>query len=458
MIIDKYYPFENPDNYEYDGNKIKVENGKAFLREDTLAKGLVLYLKFENNLIDSSPYHHTVKVKPGHEPEGYVDSNGVLGKAIWFNNLNNNNDDDVQYVYIEHHSVFRPPKLSIVLWYYMKSDSRYNIFAKKDPLNYYREEYWICLNPAGSIPQFIIYDSNNGQYSAAGGDCHNQLNTWAMIVATLDTIEGKIEMYHRVVGGCSGYGSTDYPGGLWDPGAHGHDYPPIGIGQAFLNTDGNPDNTYYAFDGYVDNVMMYNRILTEEEVDILWNEGQGYIVSKYTPHATIRPKYFWFNRDIDIYLNIFEKKDEGSEGEIKYRFHDGEKWRYWNGSEWAEATNENHYNTLEEVKTHLSKFPATNKKMKFEAKLISPTGNEYVGLDTLSLQAYASQIAIMDYLEKVDVAKEVDFIHPKTYHNLSNIFPSGYALLNENDDLYKFMDIALFKEFRDYEKFKIVIE
>lgn len=464
MIIEKYYPFTNPSDYEYDDTKIIVANGIASLKEDTLISGLVLYLQFEDNLIDSSPYNHTVRTTSGHEPQGYVDSTGILGRAIWFKN-DNPSTSNAQYVYIDDHEVFNSDVMSIVVWYKLTAGnaSHAYVLGKWSSFVFNKRQYALLIKEHSSV-QFIIEADDAGQYNVQTQDCEPTTGIWGMAVVLTDSEHGKLKLYHRKVGGCSEYVESSYPGSLWIPSEHGADSMALGVGNAFVNADGSCEWGSQAYDGYVDSVMMYNRLLTEDEIDILWNNGVGHIAKKYPSYAVIKPKQYWCDNIIS-FSDIIERKAINNEGEIKYRFNDGEKWRYWDGTQWVEATSDEHYNDISVVESHISEFPTENKKIKFEAKLISPTNEEYVGLDDLTIRAsileetvstmsaVTETFTMIDYLEKVDVIEEVDYIHPKTHRVLSSIFPSGYGLLNSDDPMYKFLNISLFKVFREYEKY-----
>ncbi len=155
----------------------------------------------------------------------------------------------------------------------------------------------------------------------------------------------------------------------------------------------NPFNIYYfrlgeasgnCFKGWVDEFSIWHRrILPQESVD-LYNAGVGVDLTQ-GGFISDKPGIYKTAGDTDNLLNAFSGLTEtlggGNQGSVAYQLSDdGVTWKYWDGAAWSVAGSEN-YNTEATVNTNISTFPATAKKIYVKAILISD-GEQRVELDT----------------------------------------------------------------------------
>lgn len=149
------------------------------------------------------------------------------------------------------------------------------------------------------------------------------------------------------------------------------------------------DGANFCFNGKMDEVLIYDKELTQEEVTYKYNSGIGRETEKYLiTKPTIKPSTSWEVSGLSQFFAFNETLGSGNQGNIGYQLSDddGVNWRYWNGSAWTVTADENNYNSASVVGAHISTFPVTNQKILFKAILISD-GTQKVELDTNEITA-----------------------------------------------------------------------
>lgn len=183
------------------------------------------------------------------------------------------------------------------------------------------------------------------------------------------------------------------------------------IGSDDNNNDNRPDAS---FSGIIDNVIFYNRGLTDPEITRLYQEptystpatytlsytetANAYFISPAvypTSNPTIQPIYgAFYNDDLAEFLQTPASPPAGTA--IKYQVsHNGYEWYYWNGSAWTAVTGGYaQANTATEVNTNLAAFMsqiASAGEFFYRAYLHSDTGSATPSLDNITINVNSNK-------------------------------------------------------------------
>jgi uncharacterized protein (TIGR02145 family) len=230
-----------------DKNVSNISYSQA-LRFDVPTDGLVAYYPFNGNANDESGNNHN-----GTVTGAVLTSNrmGAANSAYSFDGLSD-------YIYITNSSLISGSYVSISIW--VKTDGTtqgfpiisgnqndYNIFVDKDSAT-----VWIVTNQASATSPCTGFWTKNGYLPP---------DQWNHIVLNYDGITLKMYINNML--------SKSIPatGKIWTPQP---DYLTFGV--YFLNGSPNTTNTYK---GKLDDVRIYNRALSEPEINQLFHEG-GY--------------------------------------------------------------------------------------------------------------------------------------------------------------------------------------
>lgn len=138
---------------------------------------------------------------------------------------------------------------------------------------------------------------------------------------------------------------------------------------------------YYHLNGYLDEVVVYDRVITLAEVGYRYNTGIGREKSFL---FSDKPTIYKTNGDSDVailaFTNFLETMGPDNEGFATYQLSsDGVTWQYWNGAGWVTA-GANDYNSAAIIAANIAAFACCVQSIYIKAFLIS-NGAQVVDLD-----------------------------------------------------------------------------
>ena len=358
-MANKIYPFDNPNNYDFDPDKIEIVDGKARLKKSSDFDGLVGYWKFEDDCQDSSGQgnHGT------NHGATFVD--GKVGRALSFDGV-----DD----YVDCGNVLNfdsTDSFSISFWW--KSSSNANMILLSKAINGGTYRGW-----------YVYFFSGN----RVGFRFIHDLTSLIKINAEQQYYDNKWHFYTVVYNGNSkASGFKIYVDGV-EKSLYVEEDSLSGDTTNNVNLQiSGRDGLNYLFNGIIDEVCIYNKVLSAQEIQYHYNSGLGRHLNKYpTDKPTIKPKQSWEVVGISQFVAFVETLGAENQGNIAYQLSDddGANWRYWNGSTWAVTTDQ--YNDAATVNDNIDKFPVSNEKILFRAFLISD-GEKQCELDAIEINA-----------------------------------------------------------------------
>jgi hypothetical protein len=244
-----------------------------------LSDGLVAYYPFNGNANDES----------GNGNNGTI--NGATLTADRFGNPNSaySFNGNGQYIEVQDSPSIRPSYITLNIWAYPKTTPRM-ILGKSTYSNATNEQYAIT----GGADIMIKRNSNcqvgQGWYSAINVDL--PINSWSLITGTWDG--STLKTY---INGVLKKSNTDVPSGGIDNCSGGT----LRIGK-WWSQDIAP------FNGFIDDIRIYSRALSQAEIEQLYLEGQvcpDVAVKPYTFTSGAPAKAIEVNADFDtIYQQI----------------------------------------------------------------------------------------------------------------------------------------------------------
>ena len=232
-------------------------SGLAIQAQTTLTNGLQAYWSFDGNFYDSMlKYHGTPH---GTNAVGFVDGMAGMGKALKL-------DGTDQYVEVTGGQpgdlAFPGGSVSIAAWFKVEA------FDKS----------WQALVCQGEANQWrVARDSSSGTMSYAGG--------LTDAVGTTDVSDGN---WHHIVAitdaGAAKFGTALYVDGVQDGTQAGT--PALTTNSKRVLIGENPDATGRQWNGEIDDLAIWNRVLTEAEITSLYAGGKGMPLSSVLPSVT----------------------------------------------------------------------------------------------------------------------------------------------------------------------------
>jgi len=329
-MANKIYNFDTPSEYSYDDTKIVVENGLAKLKENLTN----VYVRYHLNEATGA----TVLDSSGNGRNGTPVNNpssvaGKLNNCLSFNGSNQ---------VIKATTAFPSNIYSVEMWVYKNSSDSSYIFDARTSESIGIGYSFISNNIINVSSGIVYIDGILGTNFSAG--------SWHHLV-----ISGIILESTEITIGCR-YSMRPPPQDSW-------------------------------FSGKIDEMIIYNKVLTQEEVSYRYNAGIGREhLYYYSDKPTIKPTTSWTISGLSQFTAFVETLGGGNQGNLAYQLSDdgGVNWRYWNGSTWAVTSDQ--YNDALTVHTNIGSFPIGNEKIMFRAFLISD-GEQKVELDTLEFTA-----------------------------------------------------------------------
>ena len=181
---------------------------------------------------------------------------GIISNAVVLNGSNQ---------YLENASVDAGPgNLSVSAWFNPDFVHTGTIFSKDDTIQTNRRGFLIRLINDGSIvygasPQGLS-DPDRGVITTSTS-LYNA-GTWQHVVMTYNAANGFMELYYNG----ELVGTNTVPNSIVGPFITGEEFR-VGTRQSNTLID--------YFDGDIDEIALYHKVLTQREVDILYNQGMG---------------------------------------------------------------------------------------------------------------------------------------------------------------------------------------
>ncbi|TAH68616.1 MAG: hypothetical protein EWM47_07920 [Anaerolineaceae bacterium] len=259
------------------------------IKSDAVAAedGLVVHLKFDNDLTDSSGNFNNAECEYGKIT--YED--GIHGQSAVFNGKS--------YIEIADNDSLDLDNMTISLWVYktthIKDYERVPyVYKEKD------EEHWSVpfrlFEFGDNIPLYYLHgdDTNLDQFMLSGVSI--DLRKWHLLTVTYNGSEARI-----------------YENGILLKKQAVSDYTDKTLGKLYIGFDEGGD---YCFKGNMDDLRIYNRALSEKEIVALYEEGL-----KESPNLLIQEKalvaHYKFNGDYKD-SSGFGNDAEKAAGKISY--------------------------------------------------------------------------------------------------------------------------------------------
>ncbi len=232
--------------------------GLTLRAQNSVTNGLVAYWSFDDNLLDSvNAFHGTAR---GTQPIPFVDGKTGFGKAIkldgtdQFVEITGGNEDDLE---------FPGGSMSIAGWFKVDAfDTDWQALISKGENSNYR----------------VARSSSTDSISYAGGATDTPAGTpvndgaWHQFVAVTDAT-------------ATDFGTALYIDGVLDSTVP--DIPVLASNSQHLMIGENPDARGREWEGEIDDIGIWNRVLTADEVATLFASGTGLPLSSILPTRMI---------------------------------------------------------------------------------------------------------------------------------------------------------------------------
>ena len=354
-------PFSNSANYTYP-NEVEVNGGLAKLKDTPIGNGLKGYWRMEDTsgqVIDSSGN--------GNNLTNHGASYGAPGKlnnALSFaegdyldggGNMMNMGLDD----------------MSISAWF--KTTDNNGIIVAKSFYSAQDERYALYFG-GGYFRAFIDYGGEKRVNTPASPYLDNQ---WHHAVVTYDR-DGLMKLY--VDGGEKD--SIDISA------SDGIDFDKNNLFLIGRYNDGSGNTVHPSalkFSGSIDDVAIWNRVLTPAEITELYNAGNGKEVTKYSNGTFSIWKTSGDSANHITQFTNFQVTPGTLEGSLSFQLStDGTNWKYWDGSAWVAVSNNNDTNTESEVQSHISTFPTSSDSI-YVKTFLAGDGMQRVEVDEIKI-------------------------------------------------------------------------
>lgn len=347
-MANKIYNYEIPAEYIYDSNKIEINEGIVSLKEDLSSVYARYHLNEDTNDIVLDTSGNERNGTPINSP---ISITGKLNNCLQFNGIN-------QFINCGDIANFeRNESFSIEMWIkYTNTDVR-GVIGNINTLD------------VGRGWQFYIRDSNLIGFQLRGGSSVNAIHI--TVTCNIDD-----NIWHHVVfvynGNSSAYGISCYIDSI----PNSITVLTDGLTQSIISNDslflGMVNNLYFL--GNLDEVVIYNKVLSQEEITYKYNLGIGTEKEKYySDNPNIQPSTSWEIPTVSTWFGFNEILGEDNEGNIGYNISDDEgiTWYYWNGINWISGGDKDHYNISTVIGANISSFSIITEKILLRAFLIS---------------------------------------------------------------------------------------
>ena len=272
------YPYDTPSNYIYDSSLVTVSGGVVSLKEALYS----VYARYKMNASSGTD----VLDSSGNNRNGTTvnmdDTNwqtGKLGNCLYFNGTD-------EYVNMGNIRCFREFNPFSVEFWYKTSASTISILVSKFASGEAGGKGWYLISWLGNIG-FLISNTYGSDYFilvSSGLNLNNGL--WQHVIVTYDgsQLASGCNLYVNSVQQTFNplYGTTDVEGSI----ANSAD---LTLGA--LSGGG------FLFSGHMDNMVLYNKVLSTDEIDYRFNSGVGREEIFFPTSDTLKPMiHYHFNR------------------------------------------------------------------------------------------------------------------------------------------------------------------
>ncbi len=373
----KHWPFTNPADYILsDPNKIEVVGGVAKLISSYPAD-LSLYAKFDTDL--NLVHNAAGSIIPAMQAGSIgITSSAKIGAGA-FQGWPSTTNPDLRY----NGTTDVTGTGSICYWYLQSVNGQW-----------VGDDFRIYLSPvSGAANLLTIYHSNSASvsarlYDSAGNEIFNtganftKSEAWRYVEINWNCNLGEYRIFidgvlkQFVTGAPKTRGAAAY----------------LRIEAAW----GSTPQHFYVDDLRIHNVVLHTSNYTPPATELAksaFSTGKPYI----QPTGAFNPNH------VKSWNGFSELLLPGNQGSVRYVLSDnaGATWKYWNGSAWVVAGDENNNNTAEEINSNLASFTAVPDSFVFRAYLIS-NGTQPVELANVAL-AYSH----VDY--RIFINPDADF-------------------------------------------------
>jgi hypothetical protein len=225
-----------------------------------ITDGLVAHWKLDEAAgslaYDSSGNNHT-----GTLVNGPAWTEGRIDYALDFDGSNDK-------VTIPHHDDLVAESITLAAWVYLKQSKTWSAILSKDE----QVSYW--LGVGGATPLFLLSpDGSSGSQVRFWADSAIALNNWHFIAATYDG--NYVQLY---IDGSPSGGPQGYNGGIYQ-----------GTSQVLIGGSIMWESYSNTFNGIIDDVRIYNRALSPEEILAIYNAAP---LPQYTFDSSLQGWHF----------------------------------------------------------------------------------------------------------------------------------------------------------------------
>jgi len=343
----KTYPYDIPVDYTYDSNKIEIAEGIVRLKENLIGVAGRWHLDEVSgiNVPDSSGLGYNGTTINMEDADWQA---GKMGNCLRFDGVNEYVNFGLIVGNFDWTNTF-----SLECWFKTTSTAiRYLIKHLKDAT--YRG---YCLLIDSTYITFILATASPKYIQVRGNTAVND-NNWHHVVVTYDGLglasgvkiylDNNLETLTIIKDTLNGTTLVSEPFTISAP----------------INS----------FDGWIDEVDIYNKVLTVADVSYRWNGGAGKTSWKYfTDKPIIEPNVLFDPIAVTIWNGFVELVTAGHQGTIGYNLYKVDKTNkyYWNGSAWIIGGSSNNYNSASIINDNINSFDLTPDKIGFIAYLIS---------------------------------------------------------------------------------------
>ncbi len=368
----KQYLYNIPGDYTFDSAKIDVSGGIVSLKEDLTN----VYARYHLNSIDTG---NSVEDTSGNSRDGVAINSpsvvaGKLNNCFYFNGNNYVNCGDIA-------NFERTDSFSLECWFKTSSGLQ-SLIARIGSTPPY-QGWKLDIGNTGVV-RFYLINSSVNLISVYVNQNYSD-NVWHHCVITYD-------------GSSSALGIHIYMDEI-DKGLTINSNSLTGtIQTSYICSISSMNGGIYYFNGLIDEVLIYDKELTQEEVTYKYNSGTGREKEKYySDKPTIEPTDLFDPVTVSSWDSFLETLGGGNQGSIGYNLYKVDKANkyYWNGSAWVTGGSESNYNSVSVINTNISAFDVTPDKIGFIAYLISD-GDQIIELDENQITYTVNQIPLVN--------------------------------------------------------------
>lgn len=362
-------PFTTPGNYTYNSSKIEVTGGLAKLLDiSTLLSGLQAYWRMEEASWNATPGEVIDSSSSGLHGQAINGANtiaaGKLGRCGQFDGSNDQ-------IVIPDNS-FSGGDFTIAAWVKTSSTGYRVIFASSID-NAWNYPLWLFRMNTSLQMELVLATSVSNTVNVNSVVTIND-SAWHLVIGWREGDVGYIQVDNGTPQSAAFSGSLA-------PAVENR------IGERF-------GGSTTAWQGELDEIAIWNRVLTSDERTDLNNGGSGKIIQE--EYSSDSPTIYKTAGDSDIVSSwgSFIVTEGTVEGSIRYQLSsDGATWYYWNGA-WVVAGASDH-NIEATINANIGAFPTAPDKIYVKSFFVSD-GTQQVEIDEIQVTYTLNQAPLID--------------------------------------------------------------